>query len=106
MVACVDSSSGVNPAAPRKADSAIVKQPAWAAAINSSGFVPMPFSKRAENEYCVCFNTPLCVERVPLPCLRSPFHTADAVRFIGFWGCLAGGKELQGNSERGPPLSM
>lgn len=27
------------------------KQPAWAAPISSSGFVPVPSSKRDENEY-------------------------------------------------------
>ena len=32
------------------AESAIVKHPAWAAAINSSGLVPLAFSKRVENE--------------------------------------------------------
>ena len=81
-VACVESSSGLKPSAPRNAERAIVKQPAWAAAISSSGFVPTPFSKRVENEYCVCFSTPLWVETVPLPCLRSPFQTALAVREV------------------------
>jgi hypothetical protein len=58
--------------------------------------VPIPFSKRVENEYCVCFSTPLAVESVPLPFLRSPFQTADAVRFIDFGGesgCFIGACE-------------
>ena len=38
--------SGVRPALPSSAESAIEKQPAWAAAINSSGFVPGSLSKR------------------------------------------------------------
>ena len=41
---------GVNPPLPRPAERAIEKQPAWAAAISSSGFVPSPSSKRDWNE--------------------------------------------------------
>src|SRR5207302_11170251 len=44
--AVVASVSGVKPALPSAADVAMVKQPACAAAISSSGLVPMPFSKR------------------------------------------------------------
>src|SRR5687768_2448420 len=58
------------------------KQPACAAAISSSGFVPTPSSKRVLNEYCVSFSTPLSVEIVPLPSLSPPFHCADAFRFM------------------------
>src|SRR3954469_6406679 len=39
-------SSGVKPASPSAADSAIAKQPACAAAISSSGLVPAPDAKR------------------------------------------------------------
>src|SRR3954452_7472401 len=60
----------------------MLKHPACAAAINSSGFVPGEFSNRVVNEYGVLFKTPLAVETVPLPCLRSPCQTADAVLFI------------------------
>ena len=67
---------------PSCADSAIEKQPACAAAISSSGLVPLPFSKRVLNEYCVSASTPLSEEMVPLPSLRPPFHTADALRFM------------------------
>src|SRR5438034_3014444 len=80
--AAVAIESGVRPPLPSSADSAIEKQPACAAAINSSGFVPRPFSKRVLNEYCVSARTPLCVERVPLPSFNPPRQTADAVRFI------------------------
>src|SRR5947208_1848611 len=80
--AAVAIESGVRPPWPNSADSAIEKQPACAAAINSSGFVPRPFSKRVLNEYCVSARTPLCVERVPLPSFNPPRQTADAVRFI------------------------
>src|SRR5262249_20608887 len=73
----------VMPAFPSWPDSAIEKQPAWAAAINSSGFVPLPSSNRVLNEYWVLDSTPLSVEIVPLPSLRPPFHSADALRFIG-----------------------
>src|SRR6266536_1004587 len=74
--------SGVIPAFPNSADSAIEKQPACAAATSSSGFVPRAFSKRVLNEYGACERTPLSVETVPLPSLRLPCQTADAVRFI------------------------
>src|ERR1700677_3844656 len=81
-VALVDNSCAVTPALPRKAESAMVKQPACAAAMSSSGLVPTPFSKRVANEYGELFRTPPGADSVPLPCLRSPFQTADAVRFI------------------------
>src|SRR5512138_670783 len=42
----------------------------------------MPFSKRVPKEYWVLSSTPLWLDTVPLPLLRSPFHAADAVRFI------------------------
>src|SRR5258707_1127666 len=64
------------------AETAMVKQPAWAAAISSSGFVPMPDSNRVANEYGVALSTPLWVVSAPLPFFRSPCHSADAVRFI------------------------
>src|SRR5206468_1804931 len=75
--------SGVKPASPSCAERAIVKQPACAAAISSSGLVPVPSAKRELNEYCVSLSVPLWVEIVPLPSFRLPFHTADAVRSIG-----------------------
>jgi len=65
------------------AESAMVKQPAWAAAINSSGFVPWPFSKRVVKEYGVLLRTPLAVEMTPLPSFRVPFQTAVAIRCMG-----------------------
>src|SRR5438552_7193961 len=71
-----------SPASPSCAESAMVKQPACAAAINSSGLVPTPFSKRVLKEYCVCFSVPLSVEIEPLPVFRSPCHTALALRCI------------------------
>src|SRR5579862_2776330 len=78
----VSSDSAVSPASPSWALSAIVKQPACAAAISSSGLVPMPSAKRVLNEYCVSFRTPLCVEIVPLPSFKPPSHTALALRSI------------------------
>src|SRR5258706_86046 len=68
--------SGVRFAPPSCAESAIEKQAACAAAINSSGFVPGPFSNREVNEYCVSFSTPPGAEIVPLPSFSPPFHTA------------------------------
>src|ERR1700758_3092080 len=70
--------SGVRFALPSCAESAIEKQPACAAAINSSGFVPGAFSNRVVNEYGVLFNTPPGAEIVPLPSFNPPFHTALA----------------------------
>ncbi len=61
-VAVVAMDSGLKPALPSSDENAIEKQPAWAAAINSSGFVPTPFSKRVLNEYCVSLSVPLSVE--------------------------------------------
>src|ERR1017187_6157442 len=58
--AVVSKLSGVIFAAPNWPESAIVKQPACAAAINSSGFVPLPFSKRVEKEYCAFERVPIC----------------------------------------------
>src|SRR5437868_10695983 len=81
-VAVVFMLSGVRPAFVSCPDSAMEKQPAWAAAINSSGLVPCPSSKRVLNEYCVSERTPLSVEMLPWPSFNPPFQTADAFRFI------------------------
>src|ERR1044071_8063973 len=70
------------PALSSCADKAIEKQPACAAAINSSGLVPIPSSKRVLNEYWVLERTPLSVEMLPLPSLSPPVQTADAFRFM------------------------
>src|SRR5882672_4709081 len=80
IVAVVSSFSAVNPAAPSCPERAIVKQPACAAASNSSGLVPTPFSNRVLKEYCVCFRTPLSVEIEPFPSFKPPCQTADALR--------------------------
>ena len=60
----------------------MVKQLACAAAINSSGLVPFPFSKRVPKEYCWLVNTPLSLDTVPLPLFKSPCQTADPERFM------------------------
>src|SRR6266446_8065364 len=67
------------PAFSRLNASAIEKQPASAAPMSSSGFVPLPLSKRDENEYGPS-NAPLPSFMVPLPCFSVPSHTADPVR--------------------------
>src|SRR5690606_41208853 len=54
----------------------MVKHPACAAAISSSGLVPLPFSKRETKVYGVCCKIPLCELKWPLPSLIVPFHTA------------------------------
>src|SRR6202007_3208561 len=81
-VAVVLMELAVSPAPSSCADSAMEKQPACAAAMSSSGLVPVPFSKRVANEYCVLASTPLSVEMVPLPPFKPPFQTADALRFM------------------------
>src|SRR5882724_11246263 len=80
MVAVVSSLLAVMPALPSCAESAIVKQPACAAARSSSGLVPTSFSNLVLNEYCVCFSTPLSVEIEPFPSFKPPCQTADALR--------------------------
>ena len=42
---------------------AMLKQPAWAAAISSSGLVPFSSPKRILKLYGVSFSVPLCVVR-------------------------------------------
>src|SRR5690242_16958858 len=81
-VAWVARRLGGNPALVRLADSAMVKQPACAAAMSSSGLVPGVCSNRVAKLYGVSFSTPLCVASAPCPLLRSPDQIADAVRFI------------------------
>src|ERR1700694_2039733 len=60
----------------------MVKHPAWAAAINSSGFVPFSFSKRVLNEYGVSASTPDSLERLPFPARPVPCQTALALRIM------------------------
>src|SRR6202161_4862432 len=60
----------------------MVKHPACAAAINSSGLVPFSFSKRVRNEYGLSASTPESVERVPLPARPVPCQTAFALRIM------------------------
>src|SRR6266566_1181427 len=88
MVAVVSSLLAVMPALPSCAESAIVKQPACAAARSSSGLVPTPFSNLVLNEYCVCFSTPLSVEIEPFPSFKPPCQTADALRCMVLSFCL------------------
>src|SRR5580693_1643975 len=82
IVAVVSILSAFSPTAPSWPESAIVKHPACAAAINSSGFVPLPFSNRVEKEYCALESVPLSVEIFPLPSFKDPCQTAEALRTI------------------------
>src|ERR1700687_3432670 len=84
IVAVVSSRLAVMPAFPSCAESAMVKQPACAAARSSSGLVPTPFSNLVLKEYCVCFRTPLSVEIEPFPSFSPPCQTADPLRCIVF----------------------
>src|SRR6185369_11550908 len=88
------------PARDSAAVSAIVKQPACAAPINSSGLVAAsPSSNRDLNEYGPS-NAPLPTFNRPLPSARLPNHSAsaflDSIYFCPFfffflaawaWGC-------------------
>src|SRR2546427_2362444 len=70
---------GVMPARESCAVSAIVKQPAWATPINSSGLVAdWPASNRDLNEYGPS-KAPLPTFSRPLPSARLPFHSASAL---------------------------
>src|SRR5579872_6984683 len=81
-VALVLMLSGVSPAVPSCAESAMEKQPACAAAISSSGLVPGWSPKRVPNENGVLENTPLPEETAPEPSFKLPFHSALALRCI------------------------
>src|SRR5208282_1743300 len=83
-VAVVSMLDAVRLAPPNWPESAIEKQPACAAAINSSGFVPGVFSNRVLKEYGVLFNTPLEDDTAPLPSFSPPFQTALALRCMFF----------------------
>src|SRR5580704_18561471 len=73
----------------------MVKHPACAAAINSSGLVPFSSSKRVRNEYGVSASTPESVERVPLPARPVPCQTAFALRIMeASLGRAAGAEKL------------
>src|SRR5204863_9790634 len=70
---------GVMPLRESWAVSAMVKQPAWAAPINSSGLVAdWPSSNRDLNEYGPS-KAPLPTFSRPLPWARFPFHSASAL---------------------------
>src|SRR5204863_5674429 len=56
--------------------------PACAAAMSSSGLVPLPCSKRVENEYWALASTPLAVEITPCPSFNPPCQRAEADRFM------------------------
>src|ERR1700731_4586952 len=70
------------PAACNRKAKAIVKHPACAAAINSSGLVPSWFSKRVLYEYGVFASTPESDERSPFPVRPLPRQTALALRIM------------------------
>ena len=74
--------SGVRPTFSSSADSAIAKQLACAAAISSSGLVPVPVSNLCAKSYGTFENVPLAAENVPLPALRPPFQFAVADLFM------------------------
>src|SRR6266446_5129741 len=78
--ASVWSSVGVYPAACNRKANAIVKHPACAAAISSSGLVPFSLSNRVLNEYGVSASTPESDDRLPFPPRPVPYQTALALR--------------------------
>src|SRR5262249_3904786 len=80
--ALVSSFSGGCPAPLRRKASAMVKQPACAAAISSSGLVPLPSPNRVVKEYGVSASVPLWVVSAPRPSLPEPLQAAVALRLI------------------------
>src|SRR5258705_12296178 len=60
----------------------MVKQPACAAAMSSSGLVPFSFSELVLKEYGVSASTADSVRRLPLPARPVPRHTAFALRIM------------------------
>lgn len=82
MVHLVSMLPGVRPAPEMMKLSFMVKQPAWAAAISSSGLVPAPSSKRLLKEYGVLLRAPAWEVSVPLPSLPVPCQLADANLFM------------------------
>src|SRR5687767_4074478 len=82
MAQSVVISSGLKPASPSTKLSFMLKHPAWAAAMSSSGFVPTPSANRELKEYWVLFRVVLCVVSTPFPSLPDPFQTAVAFLFM------------------------
>src|SRR5467141_1203660 len=89
------------PAFSRPAESAMLKQPACAAASSSSGFDPFLPSKRVPklNEP---LNTPLCALKLPLPSLSLPSQTATAL-LVAMIDCSDGYRGT-GNLARHPAV--
>src|SRR5439155_2326226 len=85
--AVVSMCSAVSLASPRMRDRAIVKHPAWAAPMSSSGLVPGLPSKRLLKPYGYSLSAPLLVEMAPLPSLMPPCQTADPWVFISISPC-------------------
>ncbi len=79
-VADVSTEVAVWPAVASSLAKAMLKQPACAAAMSSSGLVPTPSSKRDLKLYWVALSVVLWVVMVPVPALRSPCQMADALR--------------------------
>ena len=80
-LACTD--SGACPAALRRLERAIVKQPACAAAISCSGLVPSPSPKRDSYEYGP-WSTPSPTVIVSEALSTDPCHSALPFRAVIF----------------------
>ena len=85
---CDSNCFGVKPKLPSTKLSFMLKHPAWAAAINSSGLVSVPFSKRLLKLYGVLFRTLLPVVNCPVPSFPVPDQMAVALLFINVFICL------------------
>src|SRR4029077_8179927 len=84
-VAVVSMDCAVIPALPSWAESAMLKHPAWAAAISSSGLVPGWDSKRVAKEYGVLLRTPRGEVSVLLPSFSPPLQCALAFRCMSYF---------------------
>ena len=99
--ASVSIAVAVNPALLSVNDSAIVKQPACAAAMSSSGLVPLASPNRVLNPYGVSASSPLAgVASVPVPVFRSPCQWAVAKRVMAMTGAAIPEREINGRKIR------
>src|SRR5262245_56164003 len=91
-VALVRICLGMWPPRPSVDESAMLKHEAWAAAISSSGLLPVTgSSKREVNETFASRSAPLSVEALPIPLCRSPAQVPLAWRRISGMSMLLSG---------------
>src|SRR6266576_1813917 len=100
--AVVSMCSAVSLASPRMSDRAMVKHPACAAPMSSSGLVPGLPSKRLLKPYGYSLSAPLLVEMAPLPSLMPPCQTADPWVFISSSPFVAKSQDVRHEDDPSP----